>query len=95
MDIIVELERQSNKSDREKGEDTRKNRKREKIILKGEVSLYHWPAVWLVWNQLYDNWQFLFLFAKQTNQTGQTGGQLYSDTSFFSIPWIDVRKINV
>ena len=36
-------------------------------ILKGEVSLYHWPPVWLVWNQLYDNWQFLFLFAKQTN----------------------------
>jgi len=36
-------------------------------ILKGEVSLYHWPPVWLVWNQLYDNWQLLFLFAKQTN----------------------------
>ncbi len=36
-------------------------------ILKGEVSLYHWPPVWLVWNQLYGNWQFLFLFAKQTN----------------------------
>ncbi len=36
-------------------------------ILKGEVSLYCWPPVWLVWNQLYDNWQFLFLFAKQTN----------------------------
>ncbi len=36
-------------------------------ILKGEVSLYHWPPLWLVWNQLYDNWQFLFLFAKQTN----------------------------
>ncbi len=36
-------------------------------ILKGEVSLYHLPPVWLVWNQLYDNWQFLFLFAKQTN----------------------------
>ncbi len=34
---------------------------------KGEVSLYHWPPVWLVWNQLYDYWQFLFLFAKQTN----------------------------
>ncbi len=32
-------------------------------ILKGEVSLYHRPPVW---NQLYDNWQFLFLFAKQT-----------------------------
>ncbi len=29
--------------------------------------MYHWPPVWLVWNQLYDNWQFLFLFAKQTN----------------------------
>ncbi len=36
-------------------------------ILKGEVSLYHWPPVWLVWNQLCDNSQFLFLFAKQTN----------------------------
>jgi hypothetical protein len=36
-------------------------------ILKGEVSLYHWPPVWLVWNQLYDYWQFLFLFSKQTN----------------------------
>jgi len=23
--------------------------------LKGEVSLYCWPTVWLVWNQLYDN----------------------------------------
>ncbi len=36
-------------------------------ILKGEVSLYCWPPVWLVWDQLYDYWQFLFLFAKQTN----------------------------
>jgi hypothetical protein len=36
-------------------------------ILKGEVSLYHRPPVCLVWNQLYDNWQFLFLFAKHTN----------------------------
>ncbi len=35
-------------------------------ILKEEVSLYHWPPVWLVWNQLNDNWQLLFLFAKQT-----------------------------
>ncbi len=33
--------------------------------LKGEVSLYRWPPVWLVWNQLHDNWQFSFLFAKQ------------------------------
>ncbi len=38
-------------------------------ILKEEVSLYHWPPVWLVWNQLYDNWQFLFLFAKQNQYT--------------------------
>jgi hypothetical protein len=36
-------------------------------MLKGEVLLYSWPPVWLVWNQLYDNWQILFLFAKQTN----------------------------
>ncbi len=59
-------------------------------ILKGEVSLYHWPPVWLVWNQLYDNWQILFLFAKQTNpnQTSQVGGQRYSDTSPFSFPCI-------
>ncbi len=36
-------------------------------ILKGEVSLYYWPPVWLVWNQLYDDGQFWFLLAKQTN----------------------------
>ncbi len=24
-------------------------------ILKGEVSLFRWPPVWLVWNQLYGN----------------------------------------
>ncbi len=27
-------------------------------ILKGEVSLCRWPPVWLVWNQLYENWKF-------------------------------------
>jgi len=36
-------------------------------ILKREVSVYHCPPVWLLWNRLYDSWQFLFLFAKQTN----------------------------
>ncbi len=41
--------------------------RRDQRILKGEVSQYRWPPVWPVWNQLYDNWQFLFLFAKQTN----------------------------
>ncbi len=36
-------------------------------ILKWEVSLYHWTPVWLVWNQLYGNWKFFFLFENQTN----------------------------
>jgi hypothetical protein len=36
-------------------------------ILKWKISLYGWPPVWLVWNQLDDNWQVLFLFAKQAN----------------------------
>ncbi len=39
----------------------------EQGILKREVSLYRWPPVWLVWNQLHDYWQCLFLFAKQAN----------------------------
>ncbi len=55
-------------------------------ILKGEVSLHHWPPVWLVWNQLYDIWQFLFLLQNRRILTSQTGGQWYSDTSTFSIP---------
>jgi hypothetical protein len=55
-------------------------------LLKGEVSLCHWPPVWLVWNQLHDYWQFLFLFAKQTNPNQTTGGQWYSDTPHLSIP---------
>jgi hypothetical protein len=38
-----------------------------KGILKGEVSQHRWPPVWLVWNQLFDNGQFLFLCAVQTN----------------------------
>jgi len=59
-------------------------------ILKGGASLYHWPPVWLVWNQLYDNWQFLYLFAKQTNPNSQIGGQWYSDTSSFSVPWYEI-----
>jgi hypothetical protein len=37
------------------------------VILKGEVSLYRWPPVRRVWNQLFDHWHFLFLCAKQTN----------------------------
>ncbi len=33
-------------------------------ILKGDLSLYHWPPVWLVLNQLYDYWNFLFFICK-------------------------------
>ncbi len=40
-------------------------------ILKGEVSLYRWPPVWLVWNQLYDNWQFLFAKRINPNQSNR------------------------
>ena len=60
-------------------------------ILKGEVSLYHWPPVWLVWNQLYDYWQFLFYLLNRLIQTCQTGGQQSSETSPFSIPCIILR----
>ncbi len=56
-------------------------------ILKGEVSLYQWPPVWLVWNQLYDYWQFCFYLQNRLIQTSQTG-QWYSDTSPFNIPCI-------
>jgi hypothetical protein len=54
-------------------------------ILKGEVSLYHWPPVWFG----------LVCFANKNKkcqlscsqfQTSQTGGQWYSDNSPFSIP---------
>ncbi len=54
-------------------------------ILKGEVSLYHWPPVWLVWNQLYDYWQFLLLLAKQTNPNQSNRRSQYIDTCPFSI----------
>ncbi len=55
-------------------------------ILKGEVSLYSWPPVWLVWNQLNDNWQIFIYLQNRLIQTSQTGGQCYSDTSPCSIP---------
>jgi hypothetical protein len=61
-------------------------------ILKGDVSLNHWPPVWLVWNQLYDNWQLLFLFAKQTNPNesnrrsmGQWYFPFYYSLTFFHL----------
>ncbi len=60
--------------------------------LKGEVSLYHWPPVWLVLNQLYDNWNFCFYLQNRLIKTSPTGGQWYSDTSPLSIPWIHLRR---
>ncbi len=50
-------------------------------LLQGILKLYHWPPIWLVWNQLYDNWQFLFLFAKQTNpnQSNRRSTVVYPD----------------
>ncbi len=59
-------------------------------ILKGEVSLYHWPPVWLVWNQLYCNWQFLFLFAKQTNPNQSNRRSIVQWYFPFSIPWFNI-----
>jgi hypothetical protein len=48
----------------------------------GEVSLYCWPPVWLVWNQLYDNWQFLFYLQNRLIKTSLTGGQQYGTVNF-------------
>jgi hypothetical protein len=62
-------------------------------ILKGEVSLYPWHLVWLVWSQLYDNWQFLFYLQNRLIQISQTVDQQYSDTPPFSIPCILRTKL--
>ncbi len=55
-------------------------------ILKGEVSLYCCPPVWVVWNQLYDNWQFLFLVGKQTNPNQSNRRSMVQWYFHFSIP---------
>ncbi len=52
----------------------------------GEISLYYWSLVWLVWNQLYGKWNFFYL-QNRLIQTSETGSQGYSDTSPFSILW--------
>jgi hypothetical protein len=56
-------------------------------IIKGEVSLYHWSPVWLVWNQLYHNRQFLFLFAKQANPNRSDRRWMVQWYFPFSILW--------
>ncbi len=58
---------------------------------KGGVSLYRWPPVWLVWNQLHDNWQFLFLFAKQTNPNQSNRRSTVHWYSPFSIPCCNIN----
>ncbi len=65
------------------------------IILKGEASLYHWPPVWLVWNQLYGYWQFLFLFAKQTNPNQSNRRSMVQWYFLFSIPWLVYLLLSV
>jgi hypothetical protein len=60
-------------------------------ILKGEVSLYPWPPVWLVWINLFCKWKQKFQLSCSWFQTSQTGGQWYSNTSPFSIPWLRFR----
>jgi hypothetical protein len=63
-------------------------------ILMGKVSLYYWPPVWLVRNQLYDNWFFCFYLQNRLIQTSPTGGQRYCKTSPFSIPCSLARNTN-
>ncbi len=62
-------------------------------ILKGEVSLYHWPPVWLVWISCFANKNKKCRLSYSWFQTSQTGGQWYSDTSPFIIPWCSHRQL--
>jgi hypothetical protein len=56
-------------------------------ILKWEVSLYHWPFVWLVWISLFCKWKQKLSVVIQLIPNQSNRGQQYSDTSPFSIPW--------
>jgi hypothetical protein len=62
-------------------------------ILKGEASLYPWPPVWLVWNQLYDNWQFLFVFAKQANPNQSKRRSMVQWYFPFSITCLSIKFV--
>ncbi len=66
-------------------------------ILKEEVSLDRWRPVWLVWNQLYDNRQFLFLFSKQTipNQSDRSTERWYFPLYYSLIFTISYRQSNI
>jgi hypothetical protein len=56
-------------------------------ILKGEVSLYCWPPVSLVWIGLFANKNKNCQLSSSWFQASQTGGQWYSDTYPFGVPW--------
>ncbi len=56
-------------------------------MLKGEVSLYSWPPVSPVGLACFANENKNCQMSYSWFQTSQTGGQPYSDTSPFSIPW--------
>ncbi len=60
-------------------------------ILKGDVSLYHWPPVWLIWISRFANKNKNCQLSYSWFKTSQTGGKQYSDTSSFSIPWVRWR----
>ncbi len=55
-------------------------------ILKGVVSMYHWPPVWLVGISRFANKNKNCQLSYSWFQTSQTGGQQYSDPSPFSVP---------
>ncbi len=56
-------------------------------ILKGKVSPYRWPPVWLFGINCMTTDNICFYLQNRLIQTSQTGGQWYSDTPPFSIPW--------
>ncbi len=61
-------------------------------ILKGEVSMYHWPPVWFgISYMTTDN--FCLYLQNRLIKTSQIGGQWYSDTSSFSIPCMSVSLL--
>jgi len=69
-------------------------KKLEQGLLKGEVSLYSWPPVWLVWISPFCKWNQYFRLSYNWFQTSQTGGQRYSDTSPISFPCTLVSFVN-
>ncbi len=58
-------------------------------LIKGEVSLFDWIEISCMTT---DN--FSFYLQNRLIQTSQTGGQLYSDTSPFSIPCLTLYRTN-